>query len=177
MHGRRSHRLAAAPEPIRPRFLVLHTEDAKQLARAPLHLDDAEKTMKHATIDRHSKALTTLLSISILSMAACSGEGPTGPIALSDGPADVTVTLNVSSLDFHEIGASAQLHASVNGSDESPRWESSNSGVAIIDEDGLVTAVGGGLAIVRVYVGSSYAEAVINVSPLDGLYDQARIGR
>ena len=102
--------------------------------------------MKHATIDLHSKALTALLSISMLSMAACSGDSPTGPSALSDGSADVRVTLNVSSLEFHEIGESAQLHASVNGSDQSPRWESSNPEVAIIDEDGLVTAVGGGLA-------------------------------
>lgn len=137
----------------------------------------AEKTMKHPTIDSHSKTLSALLSITMLSLAACGGDGPTGPDTLPDGQADVRVTLNVTAWDFYEIGASAQFHATVNGSDQIPRWESSNPNVAVIDESGLVTAVGAGWAIVRVYVGSAYAEAVISVVRLDGLIDGMQTGR
>ncbi len=120
--------------------------------------------MKHEMLDSGTSRWLVTLAVAALSLAACSGDGPTGPAAAS-GEAAVIVSLNVNSWQFHAIGQSAQLIAEVNGSGQIPLWESSDPSVAVIDQDGLVTSVGWGVAMIRVHVGLAVAEAVVTVSP------------
>ncbi len=131
--------------------------------------------MTHGTRVLRSTALVAFLATSF-SAAACSGDGPTGPSAVADAPAHVVVTLNVSSWDFHAIGEKAQLHATVSGSPASPLWESSDHGVAIIDEDGLLTATGAGMAMITAWVGTAYAEVIVSVTPTSTVFDSTQIG-
>ena len=73
----------------------------------------------------------------------------------SDTPTVVPVTgvqLGSSSLSL-EVGGSANLMATVlpsNATDKSVSWSSSNSGVAIVDNNGKVTAVAAGSAVITV---------------------------
>ncbi len=120
--------------------------------------------MKRKKLDTRKARWLTVLTVATMPIAACGGDSPTGPAA-SLGEVAVTVSLNVTAWEFHAIGQSAQLIALVNGSEQIPLWESSDPGVAVIDQDGIVTSVGWGTAMIRVYVGLAVAEAVVTVSP------------
>lgn len=74
------------------------------------------------------------------------------------------LTLETSVLEM-KVGQSAALKV-VGGSPSDGRWKSSNSGVAVVDEKGKVSAVSEGVATVTVYSGSISASAVVYVSEL-----------
>lgn len=84
---------------------------------------------------------------------------------------DISVTgvsLNKSSLDLN-VNKTAQLVATVKPSDASNKlvtWSSSNASVATVDANGLVTAVGNGIAIITVKTadGSKKATCKVNVT-------------
>lgn len=81
------------------------------------------------------------------------------------GPAAESLTLNAAALTL-TIGEQSQLTATPSPEDanlEGLAWSSSDSGVASVDEQGLVTAVAAGQATVRVAVGSAEASCVVTV--------------
>ena len=62
-----------------------------------------------------------------------------------------SITLDQNSLSFTEAGQTAQLKATVrpnNATDKSVMWESTNKGVATVNANGLVTAVGSGTCVI-----------------------------
>jgi hypothetical protein len=81
------------------------------------------------------------------------------------GPAAESLTLNAAALTL-TIGEQSQLTATPSPEDanlEGLAWSSSDSGVASVDGQGLVTAVAAGQATVRVAVGSAEASCVVTV--------------
>ena len=81
------------------------------------------------------------------------------------GPAAESLTLNAAALTL-TIGEQSQLTATPSPEDanlEGLAWSSSDSGVASVDGQGLVTAVAAGQATVRVAVGSIEASCVVTV--------------
>lgn len=78
-----------------------------------------------------------------------------------------SVTLNSSALTFDSIGQQAALTASVlpaNASEHGVSWSSSNSSVATVSADGIVTAVGSGSAVIRAAAGDKSASCTVTVA-------------
>ncbi|MFD0692941.1 discoidin domain-containing protein [Paenibacillus sp. GCM10027628] len=84
------------------------------------------------------------------------------------GTAPVTgVTLNPSSLNLNILGAPVTLEATVspsNAANPSVRWSSSDPGVAMVDENGVVTPKGQGNAVVTVTTEDGGFKATADVS-------------
>ncbi len=82
---------------------------------------------------------------------AADGSGIKGTYGLTVNGIPITgITLNPASVTMN-IGESQKIEATVvpeNASDQSVTWESSNPGTAEVDEDGTVTAVGAGTAVI-----------------------------
>ena len=105
---------------------------------------------------------TTRLLILLLGLSACGGGGTEPSV-----PTDITV--DPASVSFTAIGQTEQLSPTVvdgQGTplpDEPVSWSSSNSAVATVTPDGLVTAVGAGTAQITAAAGSANAAVEVEV--------------
>jgi uncharacterized protein YjdB len=80
----------------------------------------------------------------------------------------VNITLNKITLNLVINGFEA-LHATVYAADADKytvKWESNNTQVAVVDNEGMVTAVGVGTATITASAGSKSVTCVVTVSPL-----------
>ncbi|MCY4544861.1 MAG: Ig-like domain-containing protein, partial [Gemmatimonadetes bacterium] len=90
-------------------------------------------------------------------------------MATSD-PVATTVTVDPASHTFEAIGETVQLAAVVLDRrenaimDATVTWSSGNEAVATVDEDGLVTAVGNGIAEITAEAGDAMGSAMITVA-------------
>ena len=87
-------------------------------------------------------------------------------------PVATTVAIDPASHTLEAIGQTVQLTAAVLDQDENVMadavvtWSSDDASVATVDEDGLVTAVGSGLAKITAQAGDAMGTATITVSQL-----------
>ena len=104
---------------------------------------------------------------------SCGGDSsPTAstPTASTPTPVATSITLSVTSLSFASFGATSQLSATVkdqNGttmSGASVTWSSSNTAVATVLANGLVTAISVGSATILAQSGSVSAMASVTVA-------------
>ena len=103
-----------------------------------------------ATIDDNGKLTTTGLGTTTITCTAHNGvsaqcEVTVNPVLVSD------ITLNESEAELM-VGEKLQLEATVtpeNATDKSVTWSSTNEAVAVVDEGGLVTAVGSGTCQIK----------------------------
>ena len=87
-------------------------------------------------------------------------------IVLAKTIAVTGVSLSETSLQLNK-GDSRTLKATVqpdNATDKTVLWTSSNTSVATVDQDGTVTAVGGGDAVIKATAGSVSATCSVNVN-------------
>lgn len=109
-------------------------------------------------------------------VTAIGGGSATITVAVGEISAKATVTvtplLRSITLDKTDIelieGETAQITATPNPAGapfDAPVWTSSDATVATVSADGLVTAIGGGSAIIRVQVGYISATATVTVTP------------
>ena len=79
-----------------------------------------------------------------------------------------SVTLNLTDFTLMRIGESYTLQATVTpaGTGLKVYWTSDDSEVATVDENGTVTAVGHGTAVIRASVGEAWAECIVRVIDL-----------
>ena len=90
-------------------------------------------------------------------------------IAFTDVPVEVSISDNGDNSTITAIGDTKQLTAVVTPDSAARRdvkWTSGNTSVATVDENGVVTAVGNGNAVIRVTVADSdvYAEYTVRVN-------------
>jgi len=80
-----------------------------------------------------------------------------------------SVTLNLTDFTLISIGQSYTLQATIapSGSGVSVWWTSDDPEVATVDENGTVTAVGHGTAVIRASVGEAWAECIVRVHLID----------
>lgn len=76
----------------------------------------------------------------------------------------VTITIDKSNLTFNTIGATGQLNATISGGTDSITWSSSNSAIAVVNSNGLVTAKGHGTATIYIQGTSSERRPVCMVT-------------
>ena len=93
------------------------------------------------------------------------GESATCEVTVETTLASIVV-LNMSDLNL-KPGETYSLVASVYPvytTDQSLIWTSSNSSVASVDQNGLVTAIGGGTAAITVYCGDVFSQCIVTVA-------------
>ncbi len=120
-----------------------------------------------ATVDKNG--LTTAVSVGTAIITATSVNGLTAECMVTVSPTPVeSVTLNLSEMTL-KSGETLQLTATLrpeNATDKSVVWVSSDTGVVIVDENGLVTAVSVGTAIITATsVNDLTAKCTVTVSP------------
>lgn len=78
-----------------------------------------------------------------------------------------SITLNETDVKL-SVGATCQLDATLapEGIDSQVQWTTDDETVATVDENGLVTAIGEGLAVIRAAVGDVYAKCSVLVDPM-----------
>lgn len=91
------------------------------------------------------------------------------------------VTLDKAELTLDKIGSTAQLNATVQPDDASNKeikWSSTNTGVCVVSNNGVVTATGDGTAVVLVTTtgGGYMASCVVTVNTNTGISSVYRDG-
>ena len=129
--------------------------------------------------------LLPTIALTLLAVAACGGDSPTRPQPTPQPPTPPTtpppspppvqiqparITISPSSANLTAIGQTVQLTALVfDGNDAqmpgaAVSWSSSDSGVAIVTAQGLVTAIKNGAATITARAGNVSQTAAINVA-------------
>ncbi|MCY3712572.1 MAG: Ig-like domain-containing protein [Gemmatimonadetes bacterium] len=125
--------------------------------------DDAK-----ATVDENG--LVTAVDNGMAEITAQSGDVMgTAAITVSQVPANISIEVDAEATTLTEIGQTLQLMVSVSDANDesiaepSVIWISSNDAVVTVDEDGLVTAEGNGMAEVTAASGDVSAKVDITV--------------
>ena len=119
--------------------------------------------------------LYIVTSLSILVFAvACGKDSPTKPLAV---PEPERITITPSSVALSSIGQTAKLTATVYSNDNveisgaALTWSSGSPGVATVDSEGLVTAIGNGTAQITARAGSASQSIQVTVMQEAGRID------
>ncbi len=97
----------------------------------------------------------------------CNGLKTTASVTVTELIEVESVSLDRTSLEFAESGATAQLHAAVLPEDATAAavtWSSSDTSVASVDGNGLVTAIGGGTCVITASAGGKSAACNVHVA-------------
>lgn len=106
-------------------------------------------------------ARTSRRFVSLLLCVAC---GPFAIVACSSGGSD-PASVTLAGAEFVVVGGSTQFSAStLNGTDSSYAWKSSNTAVVVVSAEGLVTGTGKGTAEVSAEGGSTRAIAQLTIT-------------
>ena len=116
---------------------------------------------------RFTMLWSTMALLGVGSVGCGYSNGPTYP----DNPAIVSVQgviVTPQSVQLAAVGATRQLLATVaptNATDKAVTWESSNTAVATVDANGLVTAKAAGDGVfITVFTHDGHHQASVNVS-------------
>ena len=88
------------------------------------------------------------------------GEGNDG----GEEEVEITLSLNTTQAELTAVGATFQLEATVTPADRTVTWTSSDDKVATVDANGLVTAVGDGMAQITATVGDKSVTCYVIVT-------------
>ncbi|MDE2846703.1 MAG: Ig-like domain-containing protein [Gemmatimonadota bacterium] len=143
-------------------------------------LDQRENAMMDATVTWSSgdesvatvdaNGLVTAVGNGMAEITAQAGDAMgSAAITVSQVPANISIEVDAEATTLTEIGQTLQLMASVSDSNDVPiaepdvKWRSSDEAVATVDEDGLVEAVGDGMAEVTATSGEVSDKVSITV--------------
>lgn len=140
-----------------------------KVSTLPAEIDISKETItwtssneKIATVDSNGvvtaiKAGTTTISATVLGQTAqCT-------VTVSEPAPEITIKLNRGTLTLPEQQI-RQLTAEVQGTSESVTWTSSNEKVAVIDSNGVITALKEGTTTISAKVGPKTATCTLTVS-------------
>ena len=129
-----------------------------------------------ATVDENG--LVTAVDNGMAEITAQAGDAMgTAAITVSQVPANISIEVDAEATTLTEIGQTLQLMVSVGDANDEPisepsvMWMSSDEAVVTVDEDGLVTAVGNGMADVMAASGDVSAMVSITVMDPDAVED------
>lgn len=103
--------------------------------------------------------LAVVFLLSVVLLCACNKKNPDDDVTPTD---KIEVTLSAQRLSL-EMGQSANITATVIGSDEIPSWESSSTDIATVS-GGKVTAIADGSATITAKVGDVTASCTVTVA-------------
>ena len=140
--------------------------------------DDAVATVSE-------EGLVTAVSNGMVDITAQSGSlSSNATITVAQVPESILIAVDPDSTPLTEMGQTLQLTASVSDANDVPiddalvTWSSSNESVATVDEEGLVTAVGSGMADITATAGEVSQSVAVTVmipspdrEPLIALYN------
>lgn len=109
------------------------------------------------------KAVSAGSAVITVTATTADGKSASTQVKVTVKSAPTSVTLSASNLELY-LGQKAQLIANLKSADSAAklRWESSNTAVAVVDNDGVITPI-------------SYGEATITVITYNGLKDSCKI--
>lgn len=161
-----------------------HTFEAigDTLQLAAVVLDQREKAMMDVTVTWSSgdeavatvdeNGLVTAADNGMAEITAQAGDAMgTAAITVSQVPANISIEVDAEATTLTEIGQTLQLMVSVSDANDEPisepsvTWMSSDEAVVTVDEDGLVTAVGNGMA--EVMAASGDVSDMVNITVMD----------
>ena len=123
-----------------------------------------------ATVDENG--LVTAVDNGMAEITAQAGDAMgTAAITVSQVPANISIEVDAEATTLTEIGQTLQLMVSVSDENEEPiadpevTWMSSDEAVVTVDEDGLVEAVGNGMA--DVMAASGDVSDMVSISVMD----------
>ena len=129
-----------------------------------------------ATVDENG--LVTAVDNGMAEITAQAGDAMgTAAISVSQVPANISIEVDADDTTLTEIGQTLQLMVSVSDANDEPisepsvMWMSSDEAVVTVDEDGLVTAVGNGMADVMAASGDVSDMVSITVMDPDAVED------
>lgn len=130
-----------------------------------------------ATVDERS-GLVTAVDNGMAEITAQAGDAMgTAAITVSQVAANISIEVDAEATTLTEIGQTLQLMVSVSDANDKPiseppvKWMSSDEAVVTVDEDGLVEAVGNGMADVMAESGDVSAMVSITVMDPDAVAD------
>lgn len=123
-----------------------------------------------ATVDENG--LVTAVDNGMAEITAQAGDAMgTAAITVSQVPANISIEVDAEDTTLTEIGQTLQLMVSVSDANDEPisepsvTWMSSDEAVVTVDEDGLVTAAGNGMA--DVMAASGDVSAMVSITVMD----------
>lgn len=123
-----------------------------------------------ATVDE--SGLVTAVENGMAEITAQAGDAMgTAAITVSQVPANISIEVDADDTTLTEIGQTLQLMVSVSDANDEPisepsvTWMSSDEAVVTVDEDGLVEAVGNGMA--DVMAASGDVSAMVSITVMD----------
>lgn len=128
---------------------------------------DAAWSSDNPDVATVSDGIVTAVSVGTCHITAVVGEfSASAEVTVTPYVAVESITLNTNALTFDAAGAQAALSASIAPADASvtrPNWSSSNTSVATVSGDGIVTARGSGTATITASAGGQSASCTVTV--------------
>ena len=129
--------------------------------------DTDDKIQKITAYAENTVLRSTVLTMPSLTLEVSEDETPDSGLDIPVVPVTY-VGLDVSAMDLYK-GGSVQLTAAVsphNATDKTLEWSTDDASVAVVDQNGLVTAVSGGIAVISVKAGGIKASCTIRITSL-----------
>ncbi len=150
-----SHTLEAIGETVQLAAVVLD-QDENVMADAAVTWSSGDEAV--ATVD--ADGLVTAVDNGMADIAAQSGDAVgSAAITVAQVPAGISIDVDAEATTLTEVGQTLQLMVTVSDANDAPisepavMWTSSDVAVVTVDGDGLVTAVGNGMADVEATAG------------------------
>lgn len=147
------------------------TEEKLEATVSPDNTTDtvvwSSRNTQIAVVDNRGVVRAVGLGSTVI-VATAGDESATCDVTVTPASNDIIITLNKTILNL-TMGDSEKLEATVYASDDGEytvEWESGNTQVATVDDDGLVTATGVGTANITASAGSRSVTCAVTVSPL-----------
>ena len=143
-----SHTLEAIGETVQLAAVVLD-QDENVMADAAVTWSSGDEAV--ATVDENG--LVTSVDNGMADITARAGDAMgSAAITVAQVPAGISIEVDAEATTLTEVGQTLQLMVTVSDANDAPisepavMWKSSDEAVVTVDQDGLVTAVGNGMA-------------------------------